>query len=318
MPRASARNAWARPAASGRRPRWERRPHHRSGDATAAPTPPLEDPIWEPRATDSEAAAQQCALKQKWHVRLLWRATRLWAPDFRPLIEAEALEAPVLRARVVELYSHQVSTYRARLKDARLLARYDAKTERMIRDETAVARRRRNQSDIPFSVDARSISYFNQRVPERVWKDNQKGLRIEHRDTCMKVLNAMMEVEPQPGFIVNRTVSVFGCDQCNHWQSASTSKKGEFRGAERLNSQGMPMHIRSETVLNIVERQIPFTMPLLTSAEYQLIQQEGRTRTELTLSGRSVSALTHWFESLFCSVHGGLSACNARAQSGGR
>jgi hypothetical protein len=128
----------------------------------------------------------------------------------------------------------------------------------------------------------------------------------------------MMEVEPQPGFIVNRTVSVFGCDQCNHWQSASTSKKGEFRGAERLNSQGMPMHIRSETVLNIVERQIPFTMPLLTSAEYQLIQQEGRTRTELTLSGRSVSALTHWFESLFCSVHGGLSACNARAQSGGR
>ena len=63
--------------------------------------------------------------------------------------------------------SAQLNTYRSQLtarNNEDLMRRYDAKTERMIRDTVAVARRRRNQQDIPFSVLARSISDFNQRV----------------------------------------------------------------------------------------------------------------------------------------------------------
>jgi len=95
---------------------------------------------------------------------------------------------------------------------------------------------------------------------------------------------------------------VFGVDQCNHWQAAATSKKGEFRGAERVNSQGMPVSIRSETVLNMVQRQIPFTSPLLTAAEVQLIQSEGRTLAAQPFQ-ESSAAQAHLFESSCCTAY---------------
>ena len=37
----------------------------------------------------------------------------------------------------------------------------------------------------------------------------------------------------------------------------------------------MPMQIRSETVLNVVKRRIPFTAPLLTPQEIRLIKEVG-------------------------------------------
>ena len=52
-------------------------------------------------------------------------------------------------------------------------------------------------------------------------------------------------------FIKNGFVSVFGVDQNNIWQASAHSKRGEFRGAERVNKLGMPIQIRSETVLNV-------------------------------------------------------------------
>jgi hypothetical protein len=252
----------------------------------------LAEVAWRPGLPDEEAATllreHEVMLLQSevnvsqaaaWRSVQLHRARTLWRGDYDPLLVQESLEQPELRSQVSAVFNAQLNTYRSQLtarNNEDLMRRYDAKTERMIRDTVAVARRRRNQSDIPFSVLARSISDFNQRVPFRVWRDQQKSLRIVSRETVLKLLHVMMEVEPRPPFILNPHVAVFGFDQCNHWQAAATSKKGHFRGAERVNSQGMPICIRSETVLNVVQRHIPFTNPLLSAAEVQLISEEGR------------------------------------------
>jgi uncharacterized protein YigA (DUF484 family) len=103
--------------------------------------------------------------------KLLGRARALYDNDYRLHLENELKEAPDLVEKCMEVYASQTSAYRARLTDGRLIARYDEKTATSVRDTVAVLRRRRNQFDIPFSVDARSISYFNQRVPKRVWRD---------------------------------------------------------------------------------------------------------------------------------------------------
>ena len=96
-----------------------------------------------------------------------------------------------------------------------------------------------------------------------------------HRDTVVKVLDAMLEVEPPPPWPTNPHIFIFGLDQCNHWQVAVNSKKGHFRGAERLNSQGMPIHIRNETVVNLAQRHVPFTRGMLTLDEVKLIREKG-------------------------------------------
>ena len=122
-----------------------------------------------------------------WHEILLTRARNLWSNDYNWNLHVEEQEVPELRAKVVELFAAQVSGYRARLHEPRLLEAYDAKTARIVRDETAIARRRLNQLDIPFSIDARSMSYFNQRIAQRAWKDQQHGLRILHRDATRRL-----------------------------------------------------------------------------------------------------------------------------------
>ena len=53
------------------------------------------------------------------------------------------------------------------------------------------------------------------------------------------------------------------------------AKKGHFHGTERLNNQGMPVHIRSETVVNSAQRHVPFTLGMLTSDEVKLISERG-------------------------------------------
>ena len=65
----------------------------------------------------------------------------------------------------------------------------------------------------------------------------------------MKLLVAMKEVEPKPPWPQNAYVSVFGVDQNNLWQAAVNSKKGHFRGAERLNADGVPVNGFNETIL---------------------------------------------------------------------
>lgn len=206
---------------------------------------------------------------------LHFRAGRLWSNDYTVWLQRECEEVPALRASVVEMTTVQVSTWRLRLKEPEAIAAYDHKTERIVRDTTAQMRRRRNMFDIPFSVDARTMSYFNQRVPTRVWLENQAAMRILHRQSAKVVLNAMMEIQPKPPFITNGFVACFCVDQCNHWEASAFSKKGQFRGNERLDKLGMPVVIRSETVLNVVEKHLPFTSPMLTPDEVKLIRDNG-------------------------------------------
>lgn len=283
MPRAGTRNAWAKPA-SRRHARWAREPQRRQ--AVSQPTAGLPDPQWGSpgggAAEGAVASAETLIVPEAklsraaaWRSWIVFRAGRLWSCDYAHFLNLERLEVPELREKVVQTCLGQMSIYRERLTNPHQIAAYDAKTERMIRDQTAVLRRRANQFDIPFSVDARSQSYFNQRVPKRVWKDQQHGLVILHRDSTEKVARTMVEVQPAPPFIANMHVACFGVDQCNHWQASQFSKKGEFRGAERLNKLGMPVTIRSETVLNVVQRLLPFTAPMLTPQEVQLIQANG-------------------------------------------
>jgi hypothetical protein len=76
----------------------------------------------------------------------------------------------------------------------------------------------------------------------------------------MKLLDAMLEHEPPLPWPRNQYVAAFAVDQCNIWQAAKKTKRGAFRGTERLDADGMPVVIRSTTILNIVQREVPFTM----------------------------------------------------------
>ena len=60
-------------------------------------------------------------------------------------------------------------------------------------------------------------------------------------DTVQKALDFMLDTKPPQPWPEHPHVAVFGVDQCNHWQVAQNSRKGEFRGAERLDHRGMPM-----------------------------------------------------------------------------
>ena len=67
--------------------------------------------------------------------KLLGRASKLWDSDYKKHNRDELLEAPELVATCIEMYALQTSTYRARLKDERLIARYDEmKTATSVRD----------------------------------------------------------------------------------------------------------------------------------------------------------------------------------------
>lgn len=244
-------------------------PEARPGDQQ----PPVAGP--EENLAGSLHAETQLSRAAAARLVLLSRCRALWTTNYQPLLEMEAKECPELWEHVSLVYRAQTSQYRLRLTDPTLVAKYDLKTDGMIRNTVAVMRRRRNQLDIPFSTSGRSLSYFNQRVPTRVWKDQQRGMHILHRTTCQTLLDGMLETDPGPGFILNDLVVVFCVDQCNHWQVSAHSKKGMHYGAERLNAQGMPVHIRSETVLNVVQRYIPFTSPLLTADEVKLITEKG-------------------------------------------
>ena len=166
----------------GRRHRWEQRPRwartqtaweEASEAATPTPAavaPDADHPPW-PRPSTRALRSRE---------RLLQRANALWGSpeDYREHLRLEALEDPVLWECTAKLFQGQASRYRQELTDERLIGRYDAKADKQIRDAVSVLRRRQSQEIIPFSTDARSISYFNQRTPTRVWRDQQQGLRI--------------------------------------------------------------------------------------------------------------------------------------------
>ena len=221
MPRSHGVANWAAPARRPKKTLWERRPARSAAaprnDATQPPEPvePVE-PVGRAAAGEGvlvategvASSAEAAALLREtrisraafWQLWWLNRARKLWG-NYTVNLEAEKLEAPDIWEEVATSLRTRVSSYRRRLKQPRLILHFEAKTDRMIRDEVAVRRRRRNQLDIPFSVDARTMSYFNQRVPTRVWRDQQHGMRILHRDVAMNLLKEMKAIEPGPTFI---------------------------------------------------------------------------------------------------------------------
>jgi hypothetical protein len=129
-------------------------------------------------ANATQPSAEHWARAETWHQIYVERARMLWSSDYTSLLEAEKLEAPILWEATAAIYGLQQSSYRRRMTNERLIERYDAKADKQVRDNVAILRRRQNQNVIPFSVLARSISYFNQRVPQRVWADQSRSLRI--------------------------------------------------------------------------------------------------------------------------------------------
>ena len=223
---------WAKASRRHPRSRWERRPARpREPEAAEPPisSPGLGDPAWNFHVDGDAccAAVKGVKMTRAEAARFVYleRGRALNSCDYSLLLQREKEEAPELWPAVSALFDIQKSTYRARLKDPRLIERYDAKADGQIRDLVAVLRRRRNKDDIAFSVQCRSLSYFNQRVPTRLWKENRRALRIVGREPCMKLLDAMIETDPGPPWWENEHVAVFCADQCNIWQASETSKK---------------------------------------------------------------------------------------------
>ena len=167
----------------GRGNRWEVRPKWPQAQTA------LEDPRWEATATAADALPEETVRSEiktsraeDARLKLLQRAKKLWGTpeEYREYLRLESLETPELWESVALMVTGQRSSYRQRLHDERLLAKYDAKADKQIRDTVSVLRRRRSQLVVPFSTDARSVSYFNQRVPTRVWIEQRRpaGLSI--------------------------------------------------------------------------------------------------------------------------------------------
>jgi hypothetical protein len=167
---------WARPARpKSRRAFWEHRPRRRTKDA--------EQPINEAQhsaADDLPHPTKKLGRAEAERCKLLEQAAMLWAsPDgYSEYLRLEKEADPELWEATSFLFKAQTSSYRRRMVNPRLIERYDAKAEKQIRDTVSVLRRRACIHVIPFSTMARSVSYFNQRVPTRVWRDQQRGLRI--------------------------------------------------------------------------------------------------------------------------------------------
>ena len=156
-------------------------------------------------------------------------ARSLWADDYAPFMEAE-------RAEARESYmSLPQSRYRRRLKGAAAEI-YDEKAASRLGRNAAVLARGLNTQAWTFTIIARSISYFCQRVPQRVLQDELDDRRIASQGTCNKILKQMVAVQPPVDFIAQGHVFVMGADQTYCWRGAK--KRGaQHRGA---GVQGFP------------------------------------------------------------------------------
>lgn len=132
--------------------------------------------------------------------------------------------------------------------------------------------RERSQKIIPFSVAARSLSWLMQRVPTRVWADQQRRKELVHRAVCKKLLDCMLECRPPPSFLVSNLITFVYGDQ-------TYKQRGSTRRAERLEyigRDGLPLNIEREVVFNSVHLPVPAALlPQLDAQAVGMIQQHG-------------------------------------------
>jgi hypothetical protein len=87
----------------------------------------------------------------------------------------------------------------------------------------------------------------------------------------------MRRVEPQPAWTPSPNVFVFAADQTYCWQGCQ--KRGRARqGAERTDSSGMPLIIRSEVYVNSVRLHVPYTLCDFSPAELVELNQGPYTK----------------------------------------
>ena len=203
-------------------------------------------------------------------------ASLFWLPDYRPVLEAEARVAASTQLGAIA----PPSTYRARLDHfPEAASAYDVKMDGRVRDIYSIALRAANQRAWSFSQLARSISYFSQRTPRRVWRDETRGRRIATHETTIRLLDRMVEVEPQPAFTLHETVSVFCMDQTFKWLGANKQAKGH-RGEERMDEHGMPIRIQHLVYVNGIKLRLPDTLPMLTANDLLYLKVQGTPYTE--------------------------------------
>ena len=143
------------------------------------------------------------------------------------------------------------SSYRRRLPPERA-AEYDAKALKRARSSVGTMKRIANTRAWCFSVVARSLSWFNQRVPHRVWADACEDHYVASRPRCLALLHEMRRVEPKPEWTASPDVFVFAADQTYCWQGCK--KRGRARqGAERTgpSTQANPVDIAAAAEFSV-------------------------------------------------------------------
>ena len=209
---------------------WERRP--RRSDAPAeSPTKPESAPS--DHSTGDMQHAEGTEKIVRWR-KVLDFATDLWCSDYKPFMQAERA-----RARdVMETLEH--NSYRRRLKGEKA-AEYDRKQERKLMNSLANFDRACNQQSWTFSQVAKSCSWYNQRVPARVWKDAVANRQVASRDSAHLVFQEMGRVEKPVPFTRSPVVTVCAADQTFMWrgmkkrqQRFRTKAGAPFRPALRL------------------------------------------------------------------------------------
>ena len=242
---------------------------------TATATARLEDGLDSPHQShvpwdlDAEASCAQPVEAAEFHAGVRQSVER-WAPllwttstTYSGIFENEAA-ASTLSIGMRE------STYRRRITGEAAEA-YDARKDARVRDCAAILRRGHNQRDWSFSVLARSISYFNQRVPAAVWNEECNARRLASRPTCIRLLEAAVACEPPTEYPLQHLVAVFGADQTFKWMGANKNAKGH-RGAERVDEQGLPIKIKHLVYVNSIRLRMPATLPSLSAAKVMYLR----------------------------------------------
>ena len=190
-------------------------------------------------------------------------APLMWSSNYVPLLEVEQMQNAGAQETLLDIYP--MSSYRRRMSNPELIARYDLREVDRMRDTLATVRRSRNMRAWSFSQLARSGSYFNQDVPANVWAEESSGRRLASRPTVKRLLQAMVLCEPLPDFHlhVEEWVAVFGVDQTYKWQGCAKGGK-RHRGEQRMGANGVPITIEHLVYVNGVRLKLPYTLPCLT------------------------------------------------------
>ena len=120
-------------------------------------------------------------------------AKLLWLPNFCPLFILELRQFPDVAVQLHEVMSSLRSARNAEIvNDGPALLRLASATAKTASEASLRI--------LPLSFCARSISYLNQRVPTRLWRNEQKERRLVHKQVAIKILWHMHACRPPPSF----------------------------------------------------------------------------------------------------------------------